>query len=205
MLCFSPFSHKVLHLDRYVPGWHWPKLPTSTSNTLPAVASNASLEIGVEEDISVSAAAAGDDQNIKSATEIGRNPQAQGLIPITWFISNFVGDIPVSEDSSSGHATAGAKSSHLILLPLWDWLLAANDSSLKFFLALSVLVHHSESLLLRRDDELQSVLEKVFTIESMDEELRRGDDDDTTSNNNNADDNEAKLYQYVSKVINYAE
>jgi len=189
----------VLHLDRYVPGWHWPKLPTSTSNTLPTVASSASLKIGAEEDISSATAAAAADQNIKSATEIGRNPQAQGLIPITWFISNFVGDITVSGDSSSGHATAGAKSSHLILLPLWDWLLAANDSSLKFFLALSVLVHHSESLLLRRDDELQSVLEKVFTIESMDEELRRGDDDNTTSNNNNADDNEAKLYQYVSK------
>jgi len=54
----------VLHLDRYCPGWHWPK------------------EEQEEEE----------DTTDESPTRKGRNLESQGIIPTTWFTSQLAGE-----------------------------------------------------------------------------------------------------------------
>lgn len=56
----------VLHLDRYAPGWHWPRV----------------IDTEEQED-----GGAGD-----SPTEKSRNLEAHGTIPITWFVSLLAGE-----------------------------------------------------------------------------------------------------------------
>jgi len=58
----------VLHLDRYVPGWHWPH---STED---------------DEDLDLN------NKEAQSPTKKSRNLEAQGVVPITWFSSLLAGE-----------------------------------------------------------------------------------------------------------------
>lgn len=119
----------VLHLDRYAPGWHWPRVDFDDDDE----SKNDSL----------------------SVTERGRNLQAQGTIPVTWFASLLAGE-------GTSKTLAQPK-----LLPLWDILLTSDDQSLKFFLALATLEKHSDSLMMLRGQELIDELSSVMSLKSL--------------------------------------
>ena len=59
----------VLHLDRYAPGWHWPRIIDTEEHD--------------EEDEGVES---------PTPTEKSRNLEAHGTIPITWFVSLLAGE-----------------------------------------------------------------------------------------------------------------
>jgi hypothetical protein len=59
----------VLHLDRYAPGWHWPRI----------------FDLESEEN-------SGGSEEEKSITEKVRNAESNGTIPITWFASLLAGE-----------------------------------------------------------------------------------------------------------------
>ena len=120
----------VLHLDRYVPGWYWPQTSASV-----------------------------DGDSTQSPTEMGRNLEAHGIIPITWFSSLLAGEGSVEALETNR------------LLALWDILLSSPDQSLKFFLALSVLERNSDNLLMLKGQELIDELTAVMNLERNDVEV----------------------------------
>lgn len=117
----------VLHLDRYIPGWYWPQAKSTS-----------------------------DGEGEKSATQISRNLEEQGIIPITWFSSLLAGESSVEALETNR------------LLALWDVLLCSPDQSLKFFLALSVLERNSDHLLMLKGQELIDELTAVMNLERND-------------------------------------
>mmetsp|Transcript_21121 Transcript_21121/g.25963 ORF Transcript_21121/g.25963 Transcript_21121/m.25963 type:complete len:1284 (-) Transcript_21121:373-4224(-) len=131
----------VLHLDRYAPGWHWPKC---------VGADNESDNNGDGND--------NDDRNTvdaeNSPTKKGRNLEANGTVPITWFASFLAGE-GTSDTLDQGK-----------LLTLWDILLSCDDSSLRFFLVLALLEKHSDSLLMLRGNDLVTELIAVMSFKS---------------------------------------
>lgn len=126
----------VMHLDRQCPGWYWPE--NEKTNDEP---SETELVVTASHDRS-------------------KHSFESGVIPLTWFITNFAGELGKS------------CLDHQVLLPLWDYALTTGDCSRKFFLAIAVLDKHSDSLLMSRGEELKTELEKVlsFKAHSFDEE-----------------------------------
>jgi hypothetical protein len=129
----------VMHLDRQLPGWYWPKLPEKEK------ANNEPFETELV---------------VTASRDRSKHSFKSGVIPLTWFITNFAGELGKS------------CLDHQVLLPLWDYLLTKGDCSRKFFLAIAVLDKHSDSLLMSRGEELKTELEKVlsFKAHSFDEE-----------------------------------
>jgi len=142
----------VLHLDKNVPGWFWPKSLANRSKEK----GNGSV-----------------DEKDNTATNRSRNLEGQGTLPITWFASLLAG-----EDSSSTLPLDQ-------LLALWDVLLTSDDSSQKFFLALSILERHSDNLLMMKGQELIDELTAIMSLERNEVEVESfvGSDVSTTSLN----------------------
>jgi len=125
----------VLHLDRYCPGWHWPKLN--------------STEQHAEEQ----------DDITSSPTKKGRNLGAQGIIPMTWFTSQLAGECTADGTRTTTELYPDQ------LLHLWDILLSSNDHSLPFFLALRMLERNSYKLLMLRGEDLTTELTTVMCFQ----------------------------------------
>jgi hypothetical protein len=135
----------VFHLDRYMPGWHWPMPIAST------------------------AAAAGSDGNASSqaalsgATVIGRNLHQQGQIPPSWLLSHLAGEC------GGPCLPAGT------LLKLWDGILTGQNNAIRFFLVLAVLERYAASLLLLVGDDLAAALRQVWTLQGIDDHKESDD------------------------------
>lgn len=141
----------VLHLDKYAPGWHWPLVMSAS-----------------------------DDHNndeSNSPTRKSRNLQANGTVPMTWFVSLLAGEgTNVTLDQAK-------------LLPLWDVLLTCDDQSLKFFLALALLEKHSDSLMMLRGQELIDELLAVMSLKpssNVEDETFLGHQNISSSHDNDA-------------------
>ena len=133
----------VMHLDRQCPGWYWPK---------PLAQEDSERELNSQTDGS---------QNEGKTPSTKQDPDEHGgLVPLSWFITNFAGELGMS------------CLDHKVLLPLWDYLLTFGDCSIKFFLAIAILDRHSDSLLMSRGEELKTELEKLLNFKgtSFDEE-----------------------------------
>jgi hypothetical protein len=139
----------VMHLDRQCPGWYWPK-PLEEKE-------GEREEQKLETDTAESSCSA---HGHKVEAKNKHAPESGGVVPLSWFITNFAGELGKS------------CLDHKILLPLWDYMLTMGDSSRKFFLAIAILDKYSDSLLMCRGDELKTELEKVlnFKANSFDEE-----------------------------------
>lgn len=123
----------VMHLDRHCPGWYWPK--------------NRELVIKDKEG---GDAQSGEESSPKTKT---RDMEQNGLVPLSWFVSNFVGECGTS------------CLTHKIILPLWDSILTKGDHSWKYFLAIAVFDKQSDVLLMSRGDELRIELERVLNFQ----------------------------------------
>ena len=121
----------ILHLDKYVPGWYWPKKPQG-------------IPTDDSEDF--------DDEGDDNATKKGRNLDAYGAIPISWFVTLFA-------DKESLQFPEH-------LHQLWDMLLT-HDYSLKYFIALCVLQEHSDSLLLLQGAEVEQKIHEIMSFQSL--------------------------------------
>lgn len=139
----------AMHLDRQCPGWYWPK-PLEEKE-------GEREEQKLETDTAESSCSA-HGQKVEAKNK--HAPESGGVVPLSWFITNFAGELGKS------------CLDHKILLPLWDYMLTMGDSSRKFFLAIAILDKYSDSLLMCRGDELKTELEKVlnFKANSFDEE-----------------------------------
>lgn len=169
----------VMHLDRQCPGWYWPK---------PLVAEKTELE-----QTSTAAESESADAPKVEAASHSKNqhaPESGGVVPLSWFITNFAGE--------SGKSCLD----HKILLPLWDYLLTLGDCSRKFFLAIAMLDKHSDSLLMSRGDDLKVELEKVlnFKAHSFDEESFVG-----TEGNGEVSKSDGASTEMVTEWINMAQ
>ena len=161
----------VLHLDKHVPGWHWPQSPTADD------------EGDRDEDQ--------EESMTQTATMKGRNLEAQGIIPITWFSSLLAGEGSVQATIETNR-----------LLSLWDILLTETDQSLKFFLALSVLERHSDNLLMLKGQELINELTAVMKLERNDVEVESFSDGPTGSS---IKEELGEAQNYVSTWTNHAQ
>jgi len=130
----------VTHLDRYCPGWHWPR------KVGPMEGGFSSHDTAEEMKEGHPALGRGE------ATDIGRNPQNHGFIPMSWFVSHLAGQ------TGSSHLEIPQ------LLCLWDTLLTGTDLSIKFFLALAVLDSHTDTLLMLSGAELGSELNNIMSF-----------------------------------------
>ncbi len=142
----------VLHLDKYAPGWHWPRV----------------LSASDDDD--------GNDGESNSPTRKSRNLQANGTVPMTWFVSLLAGE------------GTNATLDQAKLLPLWDVLLTCDDQSLKFFLALALLEKHSDSLMMLRGQELIDELSAVMSLKpssNIEDESFLGHQNISSSHDNN--------------------
>ena len=139
----------VLHLDRYAPGWHWPRRYSPGPIGMGA-ANGDSDDAGrkVQDDL--------------SQTKKSRDLQSQGTIPASWFVSHLAGG-SVGGDGADG---AEPMLDPCRLRWLWDILLMCDDGSLKFFLALAILERHADSLLMLTGDNLVEELERVMSLRS---------------------------------------
>eukprot|EP00978_Attheya_sp_CCMP212_P036165 scaffold162069_cov27-Attheya_sp.AAC.1 len=90
---------------------------------------------------------------VVNATKMGRNLESHGVIPMSWFLSQMAGQCGEPPLLNPPR-----------LLALWDVLLLTDDSSLKFFLALSVLERQSDTLLMLRSSELATELTKIMEL-----------------------------------------
>jgi hypothetical protein len=115
----------VFHLDRYTPGWYWPK----RTNTM----------------------------QHDSAVSIGRNLKKRGQIPPSWLLSHLTGE-----------CNGPMLPSNTVLM-LWDRILTCENNATRFFLTLAVLEQFASSLLLLTGDQLVEALEKVWTLEDVDQ------------------------------------
>ena len=130
----------VTHLDRYCPGWHWPR------KVGPMEGGVSSHDTGEETKEGHPTLERGE------ATDIGRNPQNHGFIPMSWFVSHLAGQ------------TGSSYLEIPQLLCLWDTLLTGTDLSIKFFLALAVLDSHTDTLLMLSGAELGSELNNIMSF-----------------------------------------
>jgi hypothetical protein len=92
-----------------------------------------------------------DEDDIVNKEEILKS---RGLIPVYWFTTMFIG-----EETEECLNTSN-------LTELWDILLASNDNSLKFFLALAVLESHSGHLLTLKGQDLVEEVKAVTSFHS---------------------------------------
>jgi hypothetical protein len=127
----------VTHLDRYLPGWYWPKLPTIASST-------ATTNIDTDTD-----------QSDTDITAMARNLEQQGQLPPSWLLSHLAGEcegtlLPIS-----------------LILQLWDDMLTVEKNDARFFLTLAVLEQAADQLLLLTRDELTTALQSALKLTDM--------------------------------------
>jgi hypothetical protein len=137
----------VFHLDRYMPGWHWP---------MPIVSTAAAAGGG-------NVASQGMEADMSGATAIGRNLHQQGQIPPSWLLSHLAGEC--------GGLWLPARA----LLKLWDGILTGQNNAIRFFLVLAVLERNAASLLLRVGDDLAASLRRVWTLQGIDDHKESDD------------------------------
>lgn len=144
----------VLHLDKFIPGWHLPKkIPDPEEIALRSKSPEKSKVVEDDED-------GEEDEDEDSSTKKGRNLEANGSIPISWFVSLFADDKSLRNPN--------------LLLRLWDILLVTGDPSLKYFLVLSVLEDHSDALLMLRgkalEIQIQSIMQSQLVLKEEDKD-----------------------------------
>jgi len=170
LLCLFHIPVVVMHLDRYLPGWYCPKIILSSS------------EDGLDKEV--------DEETMDRRY---KNPNSKGLVPLSWYIAYFAGNLTGattrktttttnSESSNSNNdyetnrlyfSTRGGGFPSKCLIHLWDMVLLQPEgrlmSSLKFFIALQILDQRAHEIMQIRDsDSLQEFLEnQVFTHLSM--------------------------------------
>jgi predicted metal-dependent hydrolase len=136
----------VFHLDRHCPGWYWPRKRELIHN-LAVVNDEEGGGNGIKEE--TVDAQSGEESSPKTKK---RDMEQNGLIPLSWFVTNFAGE-------------CGASSlTHKTLLPLWDNILTKGDHAWKYFLAIAVFDKQSDVLLMSRGDELRIELERVLNF-----------------------------------------
>jgi len=96
--------------------------------------------------------AEGEKNDASGSSEKGKL-EANGLVPLSWFVTIFAGEC------------GGSCLDHKYLLPLWDNVLTKGDHSWKYFLAIAVLEKNSDALLMSRGEELKQVLEKILDFQ----------------------------------------
>ena len=161
----------VMHLDRHCAGWYWPKMNNkcnvdeveqgATVNTEKADANDGEKQVGgatsdtLEDGGAEVKTPAGSAEKTQPEKKKKGDLEQNGLLPISWFVTNFAGDCG-SSDLCLEHDS---------LLPLWDNLLTKGDHSIKYFLAISVLEKNSDALLMSRGDELKQELERILNFQ----------------------------------------
>ena len=129
----------VLHLDRYIPGWYWPKLPPPPP---PSV-------LEPEEQMPHPA----------DAVSIGRNLTKQGQIPLSWLVSHLSGEC----DGTMLPMDIILRLWDRIVTG------GPNHSATRFFLTLAVLERRAASLLVLTGPELVQAVQNIWTLEHIDE------------------------------------
>ena len=132
----------VMHLDRHCPGWYWPK-----NRELVIKDKEGGDDTVKEEKVD---AQSGEESSPKTKK---RDLEQNGLVPLSWFVTNFAGECGTS------------CLTHKIILPLWDNILTKGDHSWKYFLAIAVFDKQSDVLLMSRGDELRIELERVLNFQ----------------------------------------
>jgi hypothetical protein len=130
----------VFHLDRYIPGWYWPKLPPNED----------------EENQETT-----DRSNSNDAVTIGRNLTKQGQIPLSWLVSHLSGEC----DGTMLPIDLVLRLWDRIVTGGTD----RNHSATRFFLTLAVLERHAAALLLLTGKELLHAVQGIWTLENIDE------------------------------------
>lgn len=141
----------VLHLDRYAPGWHWPKENLAVEKE--------EKEVG--------------DSDAENVTKKGRNLEANGSIPTSWFTSHLAGECYINHSTEATYEKNGVTGARTFMMEpkklraLWDILLTNQDHSLKFFLALAILEKHCDELLMLRGQELVDELNGIMSFQQV--------------------------------------
>uniref|UniRef100_A0A7S1UZ60 Rhodanese domain-containing protein n=1 Tax=Grammatophora oceanica TaxID=210454 RepID=A0A7S1UZ60_9STRA len=130
----------VFHLDRYAPGWYWPKTLVRKNSASTSDGTTTSTPSEEEE----------------SVTQKGRNLQGQGAMPPSWLVSHLAGECSVNG------ATTTTMMNPKWLLSLWDLILTSANNSLRFFLSLALLEKHADSLLMLTGDALLEELHRIL-------------------------------------------
>lgn len=154
----------VFHLDRYVPGWYWPKAPPTPEEVLGLDAGTSSSSSSSPTNASATVAAA------KSHWQLQNQ---RGCIPLSWMLSHLAGECGSSSSSNSDTVASGSTTTTAAvglslnaLLTLWDQSLLVHDhpSAIRFFLVLAVLEHSADDLLLLTGDALKQRLHDVWQL-----------------------------------------
>jgi len=93
-----------------------------------------------------------------SAVRIGRNLKRHGQVPPSWLLSHL-----------SGECCGGTMLPMETILMVWDGILTAQNNASRFFLALAVLEQHASTLLLLTGPELVAALQKMWSLEDVDQ------------------------------------
>lgn len=135
----------VLHLDRYIPGWQWPR--------------NRALllrQLGNDRKTKK-------ESNGSASVSTGRYPTKQGQIPASWLMCHLAGECNISGDTSE-------EFDKLILDPmtifrLWDNIFTSTSNNVtRFFLTLAVLEQAADKLILLTGDQLVKGLQSVWSL-----------------------------------------
>ncbi|KAL7553365.1 hypothetical protein ACHAWF_016643 [Thalassiosira exigua] len=162
----------VVHLDRHCPGWHLPRGDGDESATADGKeeegggegTDDGEEEKGTEEKGEGDGGDEGAGEEAKAPDAApaekaeGKRERREGLVPASWFASNFAGECGVGVEGGEATSCLG----HRTLLPLWDDLLVRSDPSRRHLLAAAVLDRNSDALLMSRGDELRAALGRAL-------------------------------------------
>jgi len=154
----------VMHLDRHCPGWYWPRKGNVghriADDEKPVGDSNDGVVVNEDEKEGEHKSGenelesqADKEEEVTSAPAVKSKLEANGLVPLSWFVTIFAGEC------------GGSCLDHRYLLPLWDNVLTKGDHSWKYFLAIAVLEKNSDALLMSRGEGLKQVLEKILDFQ----------------------------------------
>jgi hypothetical protein len=141
----------VTHLDRYLPGWYWPKLPPVAPVPVVAVSND-------DDNTSKDDNTNKDDHTTLAITAMARNLEQQGQLPLSWLLSHLAGECE------------GTSMPMQWLLQLWDDMLTVEKNDARFFLTLAVLEQAADQLLVLTGEELIAALQSALKLQDMTEE-----------------------------------
>ena len=152
----------IMHLDRHCPGWYWPRKGKLEADEKQVDDNNANSTDDTTTTKGKSDKQKGEDKKVADgqASESTKKKsyllEQNGLIPLSWFVTNFAGEC------------GGSCLDHSVLLQLWDNILTKDGKGgypWKYFLSIAVLEKKSDILLMSRGDELKKELEKIVDFE----------------------------------------
>lgn len=144
LLCVYHIPVVVMHLDRYLPGWHRPRIIISSNDNQDDIVDNRRY----------------------------KDLESKGVIPLSWLIACFAGR-PQTTDTNINCCPWEGGFPLQFLIHTWDVILLQPEgrsmSSLKFFLALRVLEQRADEIMQIRDSDLLQdfLVNHVFSYSSV--------------------------------------